>query len=184
MPCLTPKYYMKGYQQVSYLLYMVHYSSDNWLETVTPETIQNTVVINLLCSNGFFLLVWYNKLGMVHCIYWGVIGYNFQIKLYFFSLKIIFVFANSVDSDEMLHNAAFHLGFQCLPKYTYIWVPSIQRVHTHALITSCKISVRYSDVLHLPQKLYHQINEWKFKSSIIINYRNSYLKICSMTPKI
>ena len=28
---------LKGYQQVSYLLYMVHYSSDNWLETVTTE---------------------------------------------------------------------------------------------------------------------------------------------------
>ena len=33
------------------------------------------------------------------------------------SLKIDFVLANSADPDEMLHNAAFHLGLSCLPKY-------------------------------------------------------------------
>ena len=35
----------------------------------------------------------------------------------FFSLKIHFVLANNADPDEMLHNAAFHLGLHCLPKY-------------------------------------------------------------------
>ena len=34
-----------------------------------------------------------------------------------FPLKIVFVLANSVDPDEMLHYLAFHLGFHCLPKY-------------------------------------------------------------------
>ena len=38
-------------------------------------------------------------------------------KFVFLSLKIIFVFANSADSDKMLHYAAFHQGHQCLPKY-------------------------------------------------------------------
>ena len=36
----------------------------------------------------------------------------------FFPLKIVFVFANSVDPDEMPHNAAFHLGLHCLQKST------------------------------------------------------------------
>ena len=42
----------------------------------------------------------------------GVTGYTFQLKLYF-SLKNHFVFAISVDPDEMLHYAAVH----CLPMY-------------------------------------------------------------------
>ena len=37
----------------------------------------------------------------------------------FLLLIIIFVLANSVYPDEMLHYAAFHLGFCCLPKYTF-----------------------------------------------------------------
>ena len=55
---------------------------------------------------------------MVHCIYRGIAGYNFQIKVAFLFLKI-FVIANSVDpyemphSYEMPHYAAFHL---CLAK--------------------------------------------------------------------
>ena len=32
------------------------------------------------------------------------------------SLKIDAVFANSADTDEMQHSAAFHLGFHCLHK--------------------------------------------------------------------
>ena len=47
-----------------------------------------------------------------------------------FSLKIVFVLANSVDPDEMLHYAAFHLGLHCLPKY-HFGVTSVQRVKEH-----------------------------------------------------
>ena len=36
------------------------------------------VIFNPLYTNGFFLLV-YNKLGIVHCTYLGVLGYNFPI---------------------------------------------------------------------------------------------------------
>ena len=37
----------------------------------------------------------------------------FQNKIVFLSLKIVFVFANSVDPDEMRHSKAFHLGLYC-----------------------------------------------------------------------
>ena len=33
--------------------------------------------VSPLYINGFFFLVWYNKLGIVHCTYLGVSGYNF-----------------------------------------------------------------------------------------------------------
>ena len=35
-----------------------------------------SICFNLSCTNDFFLLVCYNKLGMVHCIIQGVTGYN------------------------------------------------------------------------------------------------------------
>ena len=47
---------------------------------------------------------------MVCCTYQGVTGYSFPQNIVFISLKIDFVSANSVDPDEMLHYAAFHLG--------------------------------------------------------------------------
>ena len=34
---------------------------------------------NPLYTDGLFLLVWYNRLGIVHCIYLGVSGYNLKI---------------------------------------------------------------------------------------------------------
>ena len=42
-----------------------------------------------------------------------------QTICYFFSLKMDFVLANSVDPDEMLHDAAFHQGLHFLPKYLF-----------------------------------------------------------------
>ena len=35
------------------------------------------------------------------------------------SLKVVLILANSVDSDEMQHYAAFHQGLDCLPKYPF-----------------------------------------------------------------
>ena len=35
------------------------------------------------------------------------------------SLKIVFVLTNNVDSNEMQHRAAFHLGVHCLSKCAY-----------------------------------------------------------------
>ena len=49
-------------------------------------------------------------------------------NMIFLSLKINFVLAYSADPDEMLHNAAFHLGFHCLPKYPYRVFSALQKV--------------------------------------------------------
>ena len=42
-----------------------------------------------------------------------------EIVCVFPFLKIAFVFANSVDPDEMPHYVAFHLALHCLPKYIF-----------------------------------------------------------------
>ena len=39
--------------------------------------------------------------------------------MFFLSLKIEFVLANSADPDELSYGAAFHLGLHCLPKYSF-----------------------------------------------------------------
>ena len=47
-------------------------------------------------------------------------GHNAATHNIFLSLKNVFTLAISADPDEMLHNAAFHLGFHCSPKYLFI----------------------------------------------------------------
>ena len=49
---------------------------------------------------------------MVHCMFWGATGYNFQKQS--ISLKIDFVLTNSADPDEMPHYAAFHQDLYCI----------------------------------------------------------------------
>ena len=44
----------------------------------------------------------------------------FPQNIMFYSLKIVFALANSAGPDEVPHNAAFHLGLHCLPKYIFI----------------------------------------------------------------
>ena len=68
----------------------------------------------LLCINGLFLLVSYNKFGMVYGTYLGVPGYN--LKNVFFCLNTFFTFTNIADPEEMQHYsyyAAFVLGLRC-----------------------------------------------------------------------
>ena len=50
-------------------------------------------IINPLYTNGFFLRVSYNKFGIVHCTYIGL--------LYFLSEDLFYFY--SVDHDLMLH---------------------------------------------------------------------------------
>ena len=40
-------------------------------------------------------------------------------NIVFLYLKIDFFLANSADTDEMPHLAAFHLSLHCLPKYPF-----------------------------------------------------------------
>ena len=65
--------------------------------------------VNPLCANEFFLLILYNQLGMVHCIYWGsqviiskcdCISYS-KINL------------NLQDPNKMPHKRAFLLTLHC-----------------------------------------------------------------------
>ena len=70
-----------------------------------------------LYTNGLFLLVWCNKLRIVHCTYLGVSGYFVKI-LYYFVWRSVFTFTNSVGPVEMQHYAAFYQGLYCLRKYT------------------------------------------------------------------
>ena len=55
---------------------------------------------------------------MVPCIYHGVTGYDFQIKVVFFSDDRL-CHANRADPDEVLPSVALHLGLHCLPKYAF-----------------------------------------------------------------
>ena len=47
------------------------------------------------------------------------------------SLKINFVLANSADPDEMVHDAAFHLGLHCLPKNRFMWFLVYKGINYH-----------------------------------------------------
>ena len=87
------------------------------------------IMLNPLYTNGIFLLVWYNKLGIAHCTYLGVSGYSFHKILHSFAWKCFFPFTNSVHPDEMQYYAAFHLGLHFLQKVfvCLIWFKSHQQ---------------------------------------------------------
>ena len=92
---------------VSSLSALIHFLSI-WFK-VSRSIHDNT---NPLYTNGFFLLVWYNKLGIIHCTYLGVSGYNFQKIIVYYCLKLFFHLTNK-------HYAAFHLCLHCLQKYSF-----------------------------------------------------------------
>ena len=75
-------------------------------------------LINLLYTYGLFLLVCYNKLGIVHCTYIGCVV--IISKKMYFCLEIFLTFTNSVDPDKMQH---YHLGLYCLHKYSFRGFP-------------------------------------------------------------
>ena len=54
-------------------------------------------------------------------LYWDGPLYILRVSktITFLSLKIDFVLVSSADPDEMLHDAAFHQGPHCLPKYIF-----------------------------------------------------------------
>ena len=75
--------------------------------------------------NGFFHLIRYNELGMVHCTCQGVtvrLEY-LQIIMYYVSpsLKLVLILVNSADPDEMPHPAESNTnanGLSLNPLYT------------------------------------------------------------------
>ena len=64
-----------------------------------------------LSTNG---LDWFAR-----CFMLVIVEYEkkYTCSIFFLYLKIVFIIANSADPDEMQHDAAFHLGLHCLPKY-------------------------------------------------------------------
>ena len=95
-----------------------------------PDFLNKELTFNSLYTNGFFPLVWYNILGLVHCIYLGMSSYNLKKILYFF-LKIIFTFTNSVDpNDSKCHIVQHFVWVFTVCKHTlnYGFTP-LQRVN-------------------------------------------------------
>ena len=101
------------------------------------------LLFNPLYTNGFIHLVLYIKLRIVHCIFLGMSGYDFEKNIVFFCLETHFTITNSVDPDEMQHDAAFHLGLHCLQKYSFRSFPEYKEFthwNTHnspSAITVC-----------------------------------------------
>ena len=92
-----------------------------------------TSTTNPFRINGILHKATYNRVRMLHCIYWGDTGYVFKKYIVFLSLKTNFVLANSANLNEMAYYAAFHLGFHCLPKYPLV-VSGLQRVNAVFLL--------------------------------------------------
>ena len=47
-------------------------------------------------------------------------GQNFlKYDVFFLFLRVVLIYANSAEPDEMQLYAAFHLGLQCLPKFPF-----------------------------------------------------------------
>ena len=72
--------------------------------------------INPSCPNGISQKVWYSYVRMVHCINWGVTGYNFQKSMLITFLSL---------EDWLWINKQCKLGLHCLPMYPFwsFWSP-------------------------------------------------------------
>ena len=75
---------------------------------------------NPLYTNGFFFLVSYNTLGIIHCILLGVSGCDLKNKFCILLSEDIVTLTNSVVPDEWQHFAAFHLCLHCLQNNSFI----------------------------------------------------------------
>ena len=54
---------------------------------------------------------------MAHYVLQRGYRHNFLNYDSFLSLNLVLILAHSADTDEMQHDAAFHLCLHCLPKY-------------------------------------------------------------------
>ena len=118
------------------------------IERIQKKQISN----NPLYTNGFILLVWYNKLGIVHCTYLGVSGYNFQKILYSFVWRSFLPFQTVQSRMKCSIYAAFHLGLHCLQKYLlrgyFIWLFPVCK-STHLGVSPMGLSGRFPSVWEL-----------------------------------
>ena len=80
----------------------------------------------------------------------------------FLSLKIVFVFANSADPDEMQHSAAFHLDLHCFCKITHLGVSILQRVRMLHFIWIVTV---FCKITHLGVSILQRVNEFSSISS-------------------
>ena len=80
-------------------------------------SVQNGLTLNALKDYSF----WFDTINLGWSIAYKVGSkvINPKNKNVFLSMKMAFVLANSVDPDEMLQYAAFHLGLHCFSKYTF-----------------------------------------------------------------
>ena len=97
-------------------MYLIVYgnSDQDTDELEIKPPVHEIIYFNPLCSNGLFLLVCCIYLGMVHCLYRGITGYKFQIKIVFLSLKIVLFLLNV---QTLTDYSAFDAGLHCLPMY-------------------------------------------------------------------
>ena len=56
----------------------VCWSMEKWSAREPRCVAKGNYFLNPLYTNGFFLLVLYNKLAIIHCTYLGASGYNFK----------------------------------------------------------------------------------------------------------
>ena len=58
---------------------------------------------------------------------WSIVNISRSLVICL-SVKMDFILASSVDSDEKQHYVAFHLDFRCLPKYLLwgLWSPRVK----------------------------------------------------------
>ena len=78
------------------------------------------------------------------------------------SRKIVFILANSADSDEIPPNVAFHLGLDCLPNYLFTGIQNEKGIAWNVLIT---YFFCWYVFIHEPKILLYFFQVW-------------YLKIC------
>ena len=66
------------------------------------------------------VITFYSDVGSIHIDTQSMDMAAFLNYDAFLSLNIVFILANSTDPDEMPHNAEFHHGLHCLPKYLFM----------------------------------------------------------------
>ena len=89
------------------------------LQDLLKHSLSLYQLLNPFHSDGLFKMHLYNTYGIVHFVFLRGRRSKFLISDVCMSLKLVFILANSADPDEILHNATFHLGLHCLPKYLF-----------------------------------------------------------------